>query len=119
MTKTTIESYQAFCRSTILGARSQIIDLEHAVYGACSEVGELADQLKRHKFYGKPLDLLNLKEECGDVLWYLSLLSDAAGFTLMEAMEANVRKLELRRATKNSTDLAARDLAGEREALAA
>ena len=31
---------------------------EHAVVGLCTEVGELLDQVKKHKIYGKPFDVV-------------------------------------------------------------
>lgn len=48
-------------------------DLFHSYTGLSSEMGEVCDQLKRHFFYKLPLDLVNLREELGDVLWYIHL----------------------------------------------
>ncbi len=42
--------------------------------GTVTEVGELADQVKRHVFYGLDLDKENLIEELGDIEWYLSII---------------------------------------------
>lgn len=47
--------------------------LLHALMGMQTEVGELMDQLKRHLFYGKAIDITNLQEEIGDVDWYRNL----------------------------------------------
>lgn len=54
-----------------LGPKKNVI---HASLGMISEVGELADLLKRVVAYGKPFDAINAVEECGDVLWYIVLL---------------------------------------------
>lgn len=90
----------------------------HAIMGIGSEAGELQDALKRHLFYGKPIDRTNLKEECGDLLWYIALLLDAAGFTMAETMRANITKLQLRYPGKfNFEDALNRDLEAERAAL--
>lgn len=77
-------------------ASTRSVRLLHGVVGACTEVGELQDQLKRHLFYGKALDEVNMKEEVSDVLWYLNIICDELGFTLEQAMEANIAKLESR-----------------------
>jgi hypothetical protein len=45
----------------------------HARLGLITEVGELADAYKRHQIYGKPLDLVNVREEIGDLCWYIAL----------------------------------------------
>lgn len=121
----TFDSYQLVARSTVVrgatvaGTDIPLFDAIHAGLGLCSEAGEVADALKRLQAYGKPLDLVNLKEEAGDCLWYISLLCDAAGCTLQEAAEANARKLALRKAqgmgaTVNKDE---RDFPAERAAL--
>lgn len=53
--------------------------IEHALMLLVSETGEIATAIKDHFIYGKPLDLLNVKEEMGDVLWGLNLLVVTAG----------------------------------------
>lgn len=49
----------------------------HGIIGILTEVGELQDAVKRHVIYGKPLDVVNLMEECGDIGWYTTLLCSA------------------------------------------
>lgn len=68
----------------------------HGILGVTSEAGELSDHLKRHTFYGTPFDAGNVKEECGDLLWYIALICRTCGFTLEEVMEANIAKLKRR-----------------------
>lgn len=53
-----------------------VIRLDHAGKGLCTEAGEFQDMLKKHIFYGKPLDFVNLMEEVGDILWYVALAVD-------------------------------------------
>lgn len=72
------------------------IDLDHAVTGLVTEVGEIADALKKHVFYGKELDTLNLKEEAGDLFWYLALYCNALGLSMEEVMQENIDKLQKR-----------------------
>jgi len=94
--------------------------LLHGAIGMATEVGELQDAIKRALFYGRELDTANVLEECGDVLWYLAVALDAVGYTLGEAMGANLRKLRARYPERFTTERAiTRDLGAEREAMAA
>lgn len=68
----------------------------HYITGLVTEAGELADAYKKHVYYGKPLDEQNIKEELGDVLWYLSRYITERGLSFSEIMQANIRKLKAR-----------------------
>lgn len=91
----------------------------HAVIGLTTEVGELADIWKRRIFYGREIDVVNAREEIGDVLWYLAILCDCVGTTIPEEQARNIAKLRKRypeRYTDGRSE--SRDLAAEREVLA-
>lgn len=68
----------------------------NAVMGLNGESGEVADHLKKAMFQGHQLDREKLRDECGDVLWYVSLLAHALGLTLQEVAERNIEKLRAR-----------------------
>lgn len=90
----------------------------HAVLGMASEVGEIADALKKHIIYRRALDMTNMIEEPGDLMWYEVLFLDAARRTIPEAMERNIAKLRARFGDKFSEAAAvSRDLRAERAAL--
>jgi len=93
--------------------------LIHACLGMMSEVGEIADCLKKHIVYKKGLDAINLLEESGDVSWYQMLLLTAIKKTAEEVFEKNIAKLQLRYPDNKFTLEAAtkRDLAAERKVL--
>lgn len=94
------------------------IRLLHGAMGLETEVGEIMDALKKHIFYGKPLDRVNLAEEMGDVFWYLAIMSDALGVTLESVMEKNIEKLRARYGDKFTEHRAInRDLSVERQIL--
>lgn len=80
--------------------------LIHALLGMCSETGEFADALKKHIIYNQPLDVLNLREELGDKLWYITLACSALGIQLGEVMSDNITKLKLRYPEKFTEELA-------------
>lgn len=70
--------------------------LETAVLGLCSEVGEIASAIKKAEERDEPLDFANLKEEVGDVLWYLPLIAWLLGTDLDIIAHANLAKLAAR-----------------------
>ena len=72
------------------------IDLLHAGLGMATEAGEFVDSLKKYIFYGKALDTVNLKEEIGDMLWYMALAIRILGTSFEELMETNIDKLYTR-----------------------
>lgn len=84
--------------------------LNHALHGLASEVGEIADTIKKHLIYGQQLNVENLKEEVGDLCWYIALLCYANNISLEEAMVENVAKLKRRYPEKFSEELAAKRL---------
>lgn len=94
------------------------IDLLHAAMGMVTESGEFMDMMKKHIFYGKPQDEVNLKEEIGDIMWYAAIALEALGSSFDEVMEKNIAKLQARYPEKFTTDKAVnRDLEKEREIL--
>ena len=90
----------------------------HGIVGICTEAGELADAYKKHVFYGRALDAANVREEIGDICWYLAILCDTLGTTIETEMARNIAKLRQRypeRFTEESANV--RDLEAERSVL--
>lgn len=46
--------------------------VNHMGLGIIGEMGEIVDQLKKGKVYGKGVDQVNIIEEVGDVAWYVA-----------------------------------------------
>ena len=96
------------------------VRLNHSVLGLAGEVGELAYAIEKWIQYGQPLDETNVKEELGDILWYLALACNALGVPMEEVMAANIAKLKKRfpeRYTNQRAEEANRDREAEREAI--
>lgn len=68
----------------------------HAALGVCGEAGELADAIKKECIYGKVPDLANIKEELGDLLFYIHATMNMYGITEQEVLQLNAYKLETR-----------------------
>lgn len=71
------------------------VNLVHGITGATSEMGELSDLLKKYMM-GRDLDPLDIVDEVGDILHYLTMTLNAVGATPDQAMELNVIKLTTR-----------------------
>lgn len=70
--------------------------LINGLMGLCGEAGECIDILKKHKFQGHKLDKEKLKEELGDVAWYLAIASEGLGYKLSDILDGNIEKLKKR-----------------------
>lgn len=66
--------------------------------GINGEAGEIGEKVKKvyrdSKGVFTPEAILEIKKEVGDVLWYLNRLSEELGFSLEEASELNITKLQ-------------------------
>lgn len=90
----------------------------HMVLGMVTESAELADAYKKHMAYGRNLDLVNIKEELGDLLWYIANMCSEMGWSMGEVMELNIEKLKARFPDKFDAGRAnERDLETERKIL--
>lgn len=97
------------------------VRLLHAAMGLVTEAGEFMDAFKKHIFYGKPQDTTNLKEELGDLLWYIAIALDELGEKSFEGiMNTNIAKLKARYGDKfGEMQAENRNLVKEREILEA
>ncbi|MEO1208938.1 MAG: nucleoside triphosphate pyrophosphohydrolase family protein [Cyanobacteria bacterium J06638_20] len=64
--------------------------------GLCGEAGEVADHIKKHVGHGHPLNRDYIKKELGDVLWYISALSDWLDMSIEGIAIQNIDKLKAR-----------------------
>ena len=93
------EEYQCEASQTALYPK-RLNNLEYATLGLAGEAGEVANIVKKiqRDHEGVINDEIRgkLKDELGDVLWYISACADELGLTLAEIAEFNVRKLAMR-----------------------
>lgn len=71
-------------------------NIEHCSYGLVTESAEIMDMLKKHKFYGRDFNMVNLKEEIGDLLYYVHILCDEIDYPIEQARKDNIIKLQKR-----------------------
>ena len=93
------EEYQSAARATALYPR-RLENLEYPTLGLAGEAGEVANVVKKiQRDHGGIINdqiRTKLKDELGDVLWYISACADELGLTLAEIAEYNVDKLAKR-----------------------
>jgi NTP pyrophosphatase (non-canonical NTP hydrolase) len=109
-TDTTLNLFQSDALRTAKYSLSGLVgsetDLAHAALGLTSEAGEVATAIKANIIYGKPLDVDNIKEELGDILWFVAFTADVLGFTLEDVAASNITKLRKRYPDDYSDELA-------------
>lgn len=93
------EEYQIEAQSTALYP-DRLNNIGYPTLGLAGEAGEVANIVKKiqRDFGGVITDEIRgkLKDELGDVLWYISACADELGLTLDEIAEYNVQKLAKR-----------------------
>lgn len=70
--------------------------LIHMIMGIAGEAGELLDSIKKHVIYQKPLDLANVREELGDIEFYLQGLRNGLQLDRQSIIDENYGKLSKR-----------------------
>jgi NTP pyrophosphatase (non-canonical NTP hydrolase) len=68
----------------------------HMAVGISGEAGELLDAVKKAAIYRKPLDIANVREECGDLLFYITGILDSIGTDMDQVISENMEKLSKR-----------------------
>ena len=70
--------------------------LSNAAMGLCGEAGEVCDLLKKHLYQGHKLDMDKVREELGDVAWYIAFVATALNIPLTDVLCGNIDKLSRR-----------------------
>ena len=93
------EEYQSEASQTALYPK-RFGNLEYPTLGLAGEAGEVANIVKKiQRDHGGVINAEirdKLKDELGDVLWYISACADELGLTLTEIAEFNLQKLAKR-----------------------
>jgi NTP pyrophosphatase (non-canonical NTP hydrolase) len=86
-------------------------EMYHRVLGLVGESGEIAEKFKKlvrdHDGDLSALDTDDMKQELGDVLWYVATLADYLDLSLEDIAQTNIAKLKdrlSRNAIKGSGD---------------
>ncbi len=94
------------------------MNLIHACLGMMSEASELFMAVIKSYVENKDLDVVNVREELGDLMWYQALGIRQIGETFESVGAINIKKLAARYPDKFTTEEAVnRDLDNERQVL--
>ncbi len=64
--------------------------------GIAGEAGEVANYVKKAIFHEHGIDAEKMKDELGDVLWYVALIAETMSLELNDIAEHNIAKLKAR-----------------------
>lgn len=87
------DEYQKAANRTLMG-KEQV--LTNCALGLTGESGEVADLIRKYTFQSQKLDHDQLIKEMGDVLWYLSQISEWADIPFDKVAEDNIKWLKKR-----------------------
>ena len=91
----TLNEYQTEAAKTL----NQSVDAVYLASKLMIEAAEAAQPIVKFKYHAKDYDTSVVKDELGDVLWYLAGLAQKIGLTLEEIADHNVAKLRARHGT--------------------
>jgi NTP pyrophosphatase (non-canonical NTP hydrolase) len=86
------DDYQKLAKETDLGH-----PINYYYLGLTEEAGEVAGLRKRFLRDEGNIDYAKLNKECGDVLWYVSMICDKYGISLQDVAITNLEKLQDRK----------------------
>ena len=91
-----INTYQTLALQSLNKELTKDDVLINSVMGLCGESGEAIDIVKKWFAQGHPLDKEHLREELGDIAWYLAEAAFALDMDLEDILKANLEKLAKR-----------------------
>lgn len=90
------KKYQELAMVTLNKELTKKDMLVNGVMGLNGESGEVIDAVKKHLFQGHELDKNKIKEELGDVMWYVAEICESLDFSLDDVLINNIDKLQKR-----------------------
>lgn len=110
-----IKEYQEKSARTLSKLSSKLEDNLHMTLGLVTESAEIADVYKKKIAYAKEVDEINVKEELGDLMFYVVNFCNINGWDLRDILDTNITKLQVRYPESFSNEKALnRDLDAER-----
>lgn len=91
----TPNQYQERAARTINKSNNILEQRQHALFGMASEVGEIHGIFQKH-YQGHSINYTELKQEIGDLLWFIAEFCTASGWDMEYIMQMNLDKIERR-----------------------
>lgn len=92
MSNLTFDSYS----KQAMSFRLPSADYTYVVMGLVGEIGELYGSVAKSLRDHTPLERENLQKELGDILWFVTALTEDLGMNLGQVAEMNIHKLSAR-----------------------
>lgn len=89
----TINEYQKKSTRTLNRNLTDQEQITNMLMGIQGETGEVADHFKKHYYQGHDLNMQEVAEEIGDVMFYITNLCSLNDLVLEEIIEGNYQKL--------------------------
>lgn len=105
-------TYQKMAARTINPNISSIGQVDHALKGMVSEIGEI-NGIYQKVYQGHAIDYKHLKKELGDLLWFIAEYCTALGWDLGDIMQMNIEKLKDRYPEGFTTERSLNRVAGD------
>lgn len=96
MENTTMNEYQRLAQRTSRKELSPEAHVANGMLGLAGEAGECCDLVKKRMYQDGREIRESLKDELGDVLWYIAEAASGLGLTLEEIAQHNIEKLKKR-----------------------
>lgn len=90
------DKYQELAERTYNKKLSYHDGVAMCTIGLAGEAGEVSEIIKKWLYHGKYPESSQIRDEMGDVLWYLANLATLMGWSLEAVAESNIDKLKAR-----------------------
>jgi NTP pyrophosphatase (non-canonical NTP hydrolase) len=92
----TTKEYQQSVKRTVNPSLTLKDAIIQKVFGIAGEAGEVVDIFKKHFFQEHAVNKDRVKEEIGDMMWYIAGLCNLLDIDISEIYDLNIEKLKRR-----------------------
>ena len=93
--KVNLKLYQQLCKKTAKKFTDKDREISDWGLGVAGEAGDLAGCIKKTIYHGND-QRQGIRENIGDVMWYLAMICNSFGWELEEIIAENIKKLKKR-----------------------
>ena len=91
-----LEKYQKLCKRTAKPYENQTLALSNWGLGLVGEAGDVGSCIKKVIFHKNDGLKEGIKENLGDMMWYVSMICNEFGWSLKDVLNENFEKLKKR-----------------------
>jgi len=91
-----LKEYQKLCKLTARKGKDVNEDLCNWGLGVSGEAGDIASCIKKLIFHENDSIKEGIKENIGDMMWYVSMICNSLGWDFEKILDENIKKLKER-----------------------